>query len=121
MEQVVCSVICTPHGFKPRIPQSTQSSLTILLRISDALDDTVKTSLRQLYANLPSGSDLEETFSSEEVAKLFDELQRICDDTKNSNRTSKLWIEYLELVQIMRLFVHAKKTGDWHLHLYMVK
>ena len=100
----------------------TQEALaTILLRTSDALDDTVKTSLHQLYANLLGGSDIEEAFSSEQVAKLFNELQRICDDTKNSNQTSKLWIQYFELVQIMRLFVRAERTGDWHLHLYTVK
>ena len=90
----------------------TQEALaTILLRTSDALDDTVKTSLRQLYANLLSGSDLEEAFSSEEVAKLFDELQRICDDTKSSNRTSKLWIQYFELEQIMRLCSCTENRG----------
>ena len=32
-----------------------------------------------------------------------------------------MWIQYFEHVNIMRLFVRAKRTGDWYLHPYAVK
>jgi len=32
-------------------------------------------------------------------------------------RTAQLWLQYLLLVQLLKKFIIAKRTGDWHLHL----
>ena len=66
-------------------------------------------------------SHFQKVFSSDDVTKLLDNLNKICNEIKESNRTAKLWIQYFELVQIMRLFIRSERTGDWHLHLYAVK
>ena len=42
------------------------------------------------------------------------EAQKIQMATK---RTSKLWLQYMEMVDILRLFIKAERTGDWMLHL----
>ena len=100
----------------------TQEALaTILLKSSAALDETSKENLRQLYTSLLGGSHLEEAFSSADVSNLYELEQEICQDMKDKSRTNKLWIQYFELVQIMRLFVRAERAGDWYLHLYAVK
>ena len=74
-----------------------------------------------MYQSLLGGSDIEEAYFSAEVAELLDNIQRICDHMKESHQTAKLWIQYFKLVQSMRLFVRAERTGDWHLHLCTVK
>jgi len=33
-------------------------------------------------------------------------------------RTSKLWIQYVLYVDIMKLFIYAERTSDWYLYLY---
>lgn len=33
-------------------------------------------------------------------------------------RTSKLWIQYVHYVDIMKLFIYAERTSDWYLYLY---
>ena len=34
-----------------------------------------------------------------------------------AKRTSKLWLQYMEMVDILRLFIKTERTGDWMLHL----
>ena len=36
------------------------------------------------------------------------------------SRTAKLWLQYMAYVEILRLFIRAERTGDWHLHLVAV-
>ena len=73
------------------------------------------------HAQTLFGSNIEEAYSSAEVAELLDSIQRICDHMKESHQTAKLWIQYFELLQILRLFVRSERSGGWHLHLYAVQ
>ena len=36
-------------------------------------------------------------------------------------RTSKLWLQYLRQVELVRMFVRAERSDDWKLHLHCVK
>ena len=35
------------------------------------------------------------------------------------NRTAKLWMHYLEMVQILLLFIKSDRNGNWQLYLKM--
>ncbi|CAG2250738.1 unnamed protein product [Mytilus edulis] len=35
--------------------------------------------------------------------------------------TAKLWIQYMDMIKIMKLFIKAERTGDWFLHLHAVQ
>ena len=35
------------------------------------------------------------------------------------NRTAKLWLQYLEMVEILLSFIKSDRTGNWQLHLKM--
>ena len=35
----------------------------------------------------------------------------------NDNRTALLWLQYLDMVDILRMFIKAEGTGNWRLHL----
>ena len=35
----------------------------------------------------------------------------------DGHRTAQLWLQYMDMVDILRRFVRAERTGNWHLHL----
>lgn len=37
-----------------------------------------------------------------------------------NSRTARQWLQYLDYVETVKLFVHAERIGDWHLHLFAV-
>lgn len=43
------------------------------------------------------------------------------DKLRVKSRTSKLWIQFWNMVQIVKDFIKAERTGDWNLHLLCVK
>ena len=36
------------------------------------------------------------------------------------SRTAKLWIAYMDYVEVVKLFTRAERTGDWNTHLIAV-
>lgn len=38
-------------------------------------------------------------------------------EQRKESRTARLWIQYLEMIQILRSFIRAERSGDWDLHL----
>lgn len=39
----------------------------------------------------------------------------------NENRTATLWLQYLEMVNILQEFIKAERTGDWNQHLQSIR
>ena len=37
------------------------------------------------------------------------------------SRTAKLWLKYIEYVEVLKLFIQAERTGNWNLHLIAVE
>lgn len=67
------------------------------------------------------------TVSSEEASQ-FDVLVRIKDclkkhieSTKMTSRTSALWVQYMEMQDILRKHICAERTGNWSLHLQVIQ
>ena len=54
---------------------------------------------------------------------LEDVRQKILDakSSSSNSRTGKLWLQYLEMIEILRTFIKAERTGDWNLHLQTVQ
>ena len=38
-----------------------------------------------------------------------------------SRRTAQLWLQYMEMIDILKGFIKAERAGDWLLHLKMLK
>ena len=38
-----------------------------------------------------------------------------------SRRTAQLWLQYMGMIDILKGFIKAERTGDWLLHLKMLK
>ena len=42
------------------------------------------------------------------------------DHTRGTSRTGALWLQYMEMVNILRTFIKAERTANWELHLQAV-
>ncbi len=74
---------------------------------------------RQLYDSLLSGSaSVDETCSS----GILNQIQNNLEMKKNCqlSRTALLWLQYMKMIDILRMFLKAERTGNWALHLQAV-
>ena len=63
--------------------------------------------------------DAEEVADDEVIAR----TQAILDghvETLAKDPTASLWIQYLDMIQILRQFIRAERLGNWYLHLEVV-
>ena len=44
-------------------------------------------------------------------------LQQVNDKLSSQSRTAKLWLQYMKYIDLLKLFIAAERTGNWHLHL----
>ena len=54
--------------------------------------------------------------SLDKMVKVFDRFLQQC-----SSPTSKLWLMYLEMMDIVRRYIYTERSGDWALHLATVE
>ena len=90
--------------------------------ISEETAATVGTN-RDLYeAYALYESLIDETLSVNDVCSA-DVIQRITTileekiDSLKSSRTASLWLQYMKMVDILRQYIRAERTGNWALHL----
>ena len=63
--------------------------------------------------------DAEEVVNDEAIAR----IQAIRDghvETLAKDPTASLWIQYLDMIRILRRFIRAERLGNWYLHLEAV-
>ena len=63
---------------------------------------------------------LHDVRTNEATIFLKNKIAEMRKDIENHSRTDKLWILYMDYVEIMKLFVTAERTSDWELHLFSV-
>ena len=51
------------------------------------------------------------------IEKLDSIVASLKTDIASKSRTAKLWLQYMEYVDIMRQFIRASRSWDWNLHL----
>ena len=42
-------------------------------------------------------------------------------DSLSKYPTAKLWIQYMDMINIMKMFIKAERMGDWQLYLYSLE
>ena len=57
---------------------------------------------------------------SDELQKLNDLYDNLKNNLQQKSRTSKLWIQYMNYVYNLELFIFAERTGNWKLHIYEI-
>ena len=114
-------------GCRTRHPWSLASVLHTLLLCnlfetkSSLSSDKVPVELEaiaDLYDDLDScKTTMQDVESSVELQTLQMKLDMFTEALESKYLTAKLWLEYMEMVNIMRAFVRSERTGDWSLHL----
>ncbi|GBL72771.1 hypothetical protein AVEN_127991-1 [Araneus ventricosus] len=68
---------------------------------------TNKTSIEDLKGNI-------------HIKQLLDIVEEAAENG-NFSRTAQLWLQYIEQVKFILLYIQADRVGDWELHLYCIK
>ena len=70
-----------------------------------------------LYADLMARKKSAEDFSSASAISKIKHLLQQQKESLQNNRTAKLWLQYMDMVDILRKFIKADRTGHWVQHL----
>ena len=54
---------------------------------------------------------------SEALSSLFNFLEKYKDRVAIRSKTTRLWIQYVEYITIIKNFIREEITGNWHLYL----
>ena len=63
--------------------------------------------------------DLDEAVKFKEVTHVVNSLETEIHSLK-LYRTAKLWIQYMDMLDILKQFIRAERIGDWKLHLHSI-
>ena len=78
-------------------------------------------SILSAYDRLLDGEDMQQTLCrNDKVTRMCEKLGEVIKDLSQNGRTAKLWSQYLEMVEILKTFIKAERTGNWNLHLATV-
>jgi hypothetical protein len=101
----------------------TQLALAVIIvRQWPDLDPIITDDIMVAYTEL-----LENRASPEASANLsalsiiIEKLETVMSTAACTSRTAKLWKQYFQQVQLIRLFVRAERCGDWELHMDCVR
>jgi hypothetical protein len=75
-----------------------------------------------LFKKLMEGDvSIEEAAASDALQRINEQLTRYAKSLKMSSRTSALWLQYMGMVDILRKYIRAERTGNWNLHLQAIQ
>ena len=78
--------------------------------------------LSKLYEVVKAGKATSENIlNSAELKKLKKNITDLKIQLAEQSRTAQLWLQYLEYIQVLKLFYRAERTGNWELHLFAVR
>ena len=73
---------------------------------------------KMLYQRLVKTPEIRnEVFTCEALARINSKLKEKKQSLLCNTRTGALWLEYMNMMDILRLFITAERTGNWLLHL----
>ena len=86
---------------------------------NESVEEDIKVT-RTMLRQLEEGKfTVEEVCSAEVVHRISEKLKHVQSSMKNQ-RTAVLWTAYMEMVDMLRRFIKAERTGNWSLHLQSV-
>ena len=71
--------------------------------------------LKKPFQDFPKGGRVKKD-CSEALAELAKQLDNKKEQLKNTNRTARLWVQFLEYVDLMKQFIRAERLGGWEMH-----
>jgi len=53
--------------------------------------------------------------------RIQEKMTAYSDRVRQESRTARLWLQYMEMVELLRTFIKAERMGNWQLHLVTLK
>ena len=89
---------------------------------SSELSEKDSKELDKLLSDVIAGkSGYDDINASEGIRSFEQKMNEWKENLKAKSRTAKFWLQYLDYVNIIKLFITAERTGDWKLHLLAVE
>jgi hypothetical protein len=85
------------------------------------IDSDLECALKLFDGVLAGEISVENACKAEVVLRIQERLNAYTDKVRQTSRTAQLWIQYMEMVELLRTFVKAERTGNWQLHLSTLK
>lgn len=92
----------------------------ILVQKIHPINKEQKYELSCLSEKLVCDSIFEVNLNGTVVEEVYEKISNLVNQL-NSNRTSKLWFQYLRQVDLIKMFIRAERLGIWSLHLETTK
>ena len=80
----------------------------------------VLSAVNTIFDDLMEGKTSVESLETSSVLEEVQQKLQQEKDVLQNKRTSKLWLQYLQMVAILLMFIKAERTGNWKLHLKAV-
>jgi len=104
----------------PEITTDEREGVVGILQTHDSIDNADLKEAVILYENLIQGSlTVEDVCKSATISRIDDVFQSKKQSLKIS-RTAALWLQYMDMIDILRKHIRAERTGNWNLHLQAV-
>ena len=95
-----------------------ESALMGLLIEQAPKDEFGTSSLEKMYQDLVKENlGLNDVESSDIVIRFINVVEKFKSEFSSASRTAKLWLQYVEYISIIRMFIRAERTGNWKEHL----
>ena len=75
---------------------------------------------RILYDKLMEGTRSADDVASDPILDKISRVLQTLTESLTKARTAKLWLQYMDMVKILRKFIKAEHMGNWSLHLEAV-
>ncbi|KAG1701346.1 hypothetical protein GQR58_004811 [Nymphon striatum] len=73
--------------------------------------------LRDLYDSLMKGECTTEDILSAPVLNSVRDIMNVARQSMKDLRTAQLWLQYMDMIDILRTFIRSERTGDWRRHM----
>ena len=74
-----------------------------------------------LYESISSENAKPEHVADNDTITVIHEIISNLKFVQDLNRTGKLWVQFMDFVSLIRMFIHAERTGNWQLHLHVTE
>ena len=74
--------------------------------------------LKDLYEKLIGKEiSIEQLNESQVIINIQHDIENLKRELSVKSRTAKLWIQYVDYISIIKMFIRAERTGNWNMHL----
>ena len=74
--------------------------------------------LRDLYDSLMKGECFTEYIFSAPILDSVRDIMNVARQSMKNLLTAQLWLQYMDMIDILRTFLRSESTGDWRLHVH---